>query len=75
VDKAAKGTGSSEVMENVRNFAWTLKNKGTDSATILQYLIRARELAKSDPEIFIKIFSEADAKSPARTIESISEEQ
>ena len=60
VGKAASESGSSKAMEGVTAFVKSLQNQGTDTVSILQYLEKAREMAKSDPEQFVELFTASD---------------
>ncbi|MBN2711735.1 MAG: hypothetical protein JXR97_04780 [Planctomycetes bacterium] len=74
VSRAAKMSGVSDAMDNVKMFVEDLQSNGTDSITILQYLNRARELAASDPEAFSEIFSGNSGESATTTEETSADE-
>lgn len=71
---AAEASGVSEVMDNVRLFAIAMQNDGVDTASIMQYLGRVRELAETDPEKFLEIFSATESDDTDTTMEEIGTE-
>jgi DNA repair ATPase RecN len=57
LSKTVQGAGIGDIMPNVRAFAEQLQKEGTDTLSILQYLNRAREMAKKDPAYLAEIFT------------------
>ena len=60
VGRAASESGCSKAMDGVTAFVKSLQTQGADTVFILQYLEKAREMAKSDPEQFVELFTASD---------------
>ncbi|MCE5333149.1 MAG: hypothetical protein LLG06_01020 [Desulfobacteraceae bacterium] len=71
IASVAAKSGVSDLMDNVRDFALSMKSDGVDSVTILKYLTEVRELAASDPESFRKVF--ADSSDTESTISALTD--
>ncbi|MEN6440806.1 MAG: hypothetical protein ABFD97_19720 [Syntrophobacter sp.] len=74
ISKAASESGVSDLMDNVRLFALSMKNGGVDTVSILKYLGDAKNLAESDPDTFREVFSNADTASTQTTVNALSED-
>ncbi len=72
ISKVASQSGVSDLMDNVRAFALSMKNDGVDTVSILKYLGQAKDLAESDPDTFREIFADSDTASTDTTASALS---
>jgi len=72
ISKAASKSGVSDLMDNVRDFALSMKNGGVDTVSIMKYLRQAKDLAETDPDTFREVFSNSDTVSTDTTASALS---
>jgi len=71
IASAAKKNDVSDVMNNVQQFAQSLKDDGYDTVSTLKYLSMVRDLAKNDPDKFSEMFAGDSKSGTSTTISSL----